>query len=145
MSSLTSRRRYASISSFGNIASPWKHLKTQPDILIWSGSHAVPGVLSAGRCDTVLSPLTVCSSTVAAMGPEDRAGAGPGGTSVCPLGPQACVSTTTHESNVPDRQQTLVSGWRETCRFTCILSPYSTVYCLCLHSVLQAVWVNTCK
>ncbi|XP_076612325.1 zinc finger protein 395b isoform X2 [Chaetodon auriga] len=45
---------------------------------------------------------------MAAVGPEDRAGAGPGGTSVCPSGPQARVSTTTQNSNGPDRQQTLV-------------------------------------
>lgn len=41
------------------------------------------------------------------MGPEDRAGAGPGGTAVCPTGPQACVSAATHNSDGPDRQQTL--------------------------------------
>lgn len=56
----------------------------------------------------MLSPLTVCSSTMAAMGPEDRAGTGPGGTAGCPLGQQAAVSTTTHNSNGPDMQQTLV-------------------------------------
>ncbi|XP_019123240.2 zinc finger protein 395b isoform X1 [Larimichthys crocea] len=44
---------------------------------------------------------------MAAMGPEGRAEAGPGGTPVCPPGLQACVSTTTHNNNVPDRQQTL--------------------------------------
>ncbi|CAK6963145.1 zinc finger protein 395b [Scomber scombrus] len=43
---------------------------------------------------------------MAAMGPEDRAGAGPGGTAACPLGVQARISTTTH--NGPDTQQTLV-------------------------------------
>lgn len=78
----------------------------------WFKAHVVPGVLSAGRCNTVLSPLTVCSSTMAAVGPEDRAGAGPGGTAACPSGLQACVSTTTQNSNGPDRQQTLVSGRR---------------------------------
>ncbi|XP_035534648.1 zinc finger protein 395b isoform X2 [Morone saxatilis] len=45
---------------------------------------------------------------MAAMGPEDRPGSGPGGTAVCPSGLQAHVSTTTHNSNGPDRQQTLV-------------------------------------
>ncbi|XP_051264585.1 zinc finger protein 395b isoform X2 [Dicentrarchus labrax] len=45
---------------------------------------------------------------MAAMGPEDRPGPGPGGTAVCPSGLQARVSTTTHNSNGPDRQQTLV-------------------------------------
>ncbi|XP_008287777.1 zinc finger protein 395b isoform X2 [Stegastes partitus] len=43
---------------------------------------------------------------MAAMGPEDRAGVGPGGTAGCPTGQQA--STTTHNSNRPDVQQTLV-------------------------------------
>ncbi len=75
-------------------------------------SRVVPGVPSAGRCDTVLSPLTVCSSTMAAMGPEDRAGAAPGGTAVCPAGPRACISTATHDSSGPDRQQTVVSRGR---------------------------------
>lgn len=60
----------------------------------------------------MLSPLTVCSSTMAAMGPEDRAGAGPDGTAVCPTGPQACISTATYNSNGPDRQQTRVSRGR---------------------------------
>lgn len=54
----------------------------------------------------MLSPLTVCSSTMAAMGPENRAGAGPAGTAACPMGVQARVSTTTH--NGPDVQRTLV-------------------------------------
>ncbi|XP_037607429.1 zinc finger protein 395b isoform X3 [Sebastes umbrosus] len=38
---------------------------------------------------------------MAAMGPEDRAGAGPGGTAVCPSGSQARTSTATHNSNGP--------------------------------------------
>ncbi|XP_045917261.1 zinc finger protein 395b isoform X1 [Micropterus dolomieu] len=44
---------------------------------------------------------------MAAMGPEDRAGTG--GTAVCSLGLQACVSTTTHSSKGPDMQPSLVS------------------------------------
>lgn len=56
----------------------------------------------------MLSPLIVCSGTMAAMGPEDRDGAGPGGTSACSTGTQACVSTTTQDGNRPDRQQALV-------------------------------------
>lgn len=69
-----------------------------------------------------------CSSTMAAMGPEDRAGAGPGGTAACPSGLKACVSTT-RNSNTPDIQQTLVS--------------ISTCAVL-LHSPLL-LWVNTCN
>ncbi|GLD59559.1 zinc finger protein 395-like isoform X1, partial [Lates japonicus] len=61
----------------------------------------------ARRCDTVLSPLTACSSTMAAMGPEYRAGAGPGGMAACPSGLQARSATTTHNSNRPDVQQTV--------------------------------------
>lgn len=80
----------------------------------WFKSHVVPGVLCAGRCDTVLSPLIVCSSTMAAMGLGDGAGAGPGGTAVCPSGPEACISTTMCNSEGPDRQQTLVSRRRAT-------------------------------
>ncbi|XP_042359375.1 zinc finger protein 395b [Plectropomus leopardus] len=45
---------------------------------------------------------------MAAMGPEDRAGAGPGGAAACPSGLQACTSASTHSSNGPDTQQTLV-------------------------------------
>ncbi|KAL7388290.1 hypothetical protein ABVT39_010857 [Epinephelus coioides] len=49
---------------------------------------------------------------MAAMGPEDRAGAGAGaghgGTAVCLSELQACTSTTTHNSNGPDTQQTVV-------------------------------------
>ncbi|XP_069014784.1 zinc finger protein 395b isoform X3 [Embiotoca jacksoni] len=45
---------------------------------------------------------------MAAMGPEDRAGTGPGGTAGGPLGQQACISTTTHNSKGPDMQQTPV-------------------------------------
>nr|XP_046229628.1 zinc finger protein 395b isoform X2 [Scatophagus argus] len=44
---------------------------------------------------------------MAAMGPGDRAGAGPGSTAVCPMGPEARVSTTTQNSNEPDIQQSL--------------------------------------
>lgn len=44
---------------------------------------------------------------MAAMGPEDRAGTGPGGTAGCPKRQQACVSTTTH-NNGPNMQQTAV-------------------------------------
>lgn len=40
------------------------------------------------------------------MGPEDRAGSGPGGTTVCPSGSRVCVSTTTHGGSRPGRQQT---------------------------------------
>lgn len=102
------------MSSFRNIALLWEHLKMQSDILVGFKAHVVAGVSSAGRCDTVLSPLTVCSSTMAAVGPEDRAGAGPGGMAVFPSGLQACVSTTTQNSNGPGRQQTLVSKRRAT-------------------------------
>lgn len=56
----------------------------------------------------MLSPLIVCNSTMAATGPEDRAEEGPGGAAVCPPGLQACTSTTTHSSNEPDMQNTLV-------------------------------------
>ncbi|XP_032398433.1 zinc finger protein 395b isoform X1 [Etheostoma spectabile] len=49
---------------------------------------------------------------MAAMGPEDRVGAGPGGTAVCQVGPHACTATTTHSSNGPDMQQTLVCTQR---------------------------------
>ncbi|KAK1888780.1 Zinc finger protein 395 [Dissostichus eleginoides] len=45
---------------------------------------------------------------MAATGPEDRAEEGPGGAAVCPPGLQACTSTTTHSSNEPDMQNTLV-------------------------------------
>ncbi|XP_070706022.1 zinc finger protein 395b isoform X2 [Pempheris klunzingeri] len=45
---------------------------------------------------------------MAAMGPEDRAGAGPGGGAVCPSGLQACVSTATHNSNRPGTQHILM-------------------------------------
>ncbi|KAF3849529.1 hypothetical protein F7725_019248, partial [Dissostichus mawsoni] len=60
------------------------------------------------RCVSVLSPLIVCNSTMAATGPEDRAEEGPGGAAVCPPGLQSCTSTTTHSSNEPDMQNTLV-------------------------------------
>ncbi|KAM7368244.1 hypothetical protein PAMP_014484 [Pampus punctatissimus] len=43
---------------------------------------------------------------MAAMGPEDRSEAAPGGTAACPSGEQGRVSTTT--TNGPDAQQTLV-------------------------------------
>lgn len=56
----------------------------------------------------MLSPLSVCSSTMAATGPEDRAGAEPGRTAACPLGRQACVSTTTQGSSGSSVQHTLV-------------------------------------
>ncbi|XP_044026305.1 zinc finger protein 395b isoform X2 [Siniperca chuatsi] len=46
---------------------------------------------------------------MAAMGPEDRSGAGAGGASVCPLALQACISTTTHNRKGPDMQHSLVS------------------------------------
>ncbi|XP_047430289.1 zinc finger protein 395b isoform X2 [Mugil cephalus] len=46
---------------------------------------------------------------MAAMGPENRAGTGPGGTAACPLGQQARVHTSTHKSNGQDAQQTLAS------------------------------------
>ncbi|AWP19683.1 putative zinc finger protein 395 [Scophthalmus maximus] len=59
------------------------------------------------RCDTVLSPLTACSSTMAAMRPEYEAGAGPGGTVTCPKGPQARVYPTAHHANWPETQQNL--------------------------------------
>lgn len=59
-------------------------------------------------------PPTVCSSTMAAMGPKDGAGAGTGGMAVCPLGPEACASATTHNSNGPNGQQTQVSRQRVT-------------------------------
>ncbi|KAM9355835.1 zinc finger protein 395b [Pholidichthys leucotaenia] len=42
---------------------------------------------------------------MAAMGPEDTAGAGPGGMAACPPGQQPCISATTHHSNGPDVQQ----------------------------------------
>lgn len=63
-------------------------------------------VLSAGRSKTVLGPFIVCSSTMAARGPEYRAGAG---TAACAAGLQTCISTTTHINNGPDMQHTLVS------------------------------------
>lgn len=69
--------------------------------------------LGAGRCVSVLSPLIVCNSTMAATGPEDRAEEGPGGAAVCPPGLQACTSTTTHSSNEPDMQNTLVRNAEE--------------------------------
>lgn len=59
-------------------------------------------------------PPTVCSSTMAAMGPKDGAGAGTGGMAVCPLGPEACASATTHNSNGPNGEQTQVSRQRVT-------------------------------
>ncbi|XP_040921033.1 zinc finger protein 395b isoform X1 [Toxotes jaculatrix] len=45
---------------------------------------------------------------MAAMRPEYRAGAGPDGRAACPSGLQTCISTTTHNSNGPDVQQTRV-------------------------------------
>lgn len=55
----------------------------------------------------------MCSSTVPAMGPEDRAEVEPGEVAACPSGLQACVSTATHNSNGPDAQQTLSCGQAE--------------------------------
>ncbi|XP_031151333.1 zinc finger protein 395b isoform X2 [Sander lucioperca] len=49
---------------------------------------------------------------MAAMGPEDRVGAGPDGTAVCQVGLQACTATTMHNSNGPGMQQTLVCTQR---------------------------------
>lgn len=68
-----------------------------------------------GRCDAVLSrPLAVSKSAMAAMGPEDRAGAGSGGTGACPSGPCARVSTIKYNSNGPEVHPTQVSRLRET-------------------------------
>lgn len=50
--------------------------------------------------------FTVCSSIMAAMGPEDRAGAEPVGTAACPFGQH--VSAATHGGERPDGQKTLV-------------------------------------
>ncbi|KAM6915007.1 zinc finger protein 395b [Xenentodon cancila] len=81
----------------------------------WRSSHTVALVYyeySAliAKCDSVLSPLTVCSSTMAAMGPEGRAGTERGETAACPLGREDRVSTTTqmHNSGGPDLRQTVV-------------------------------------
>ncbi|CAI5683088.1 unnamed protein product [Oreochromis niloticus] len=52
---------------------------------------------------------------MAATGPEDRAGAGPGGTAACPVGRQACVSTTTQGSNGPGVQHALAGTRNSLC------------------------------
>lgn len=64
------------------------------------------------------SPSVCAAAPMAATGPEDRAGAGPGGTAACPVGRQACVSTTTQGSNGPGVQHALVRSLTE---MTCIL------------------------
>lgn len=85
-----------------------KQFKMHLDVLIGLNFmlSLVSCVLCSGRCDTVLSPSTVCSSTMAAMGSGEVARAGPGGIAVCLSGPEACASTTTCNSNA---QSTLVS------------------------------------
>lgn len=94
----------------------------------------MPGVLCAGRRDTVLSPLTVCSSTMAAMGPGDRVGAGPGGMAVCLSGSEVCISTTTHNGAGPNRQQTLVRRRKED---ETRLFMFFSLFCFISHSALS--------